>query len=97
MLFSDIRMEQYNASKHEVGHCDRTTLQIVFIFIILNTYVSLFHAKIQPKVSSGSGEEVYFVVFAIFSYTAILDIRPESILNSETLESGHAPCEISEL
>ena len=39
-----------------------------FIFTILNTYASLiFHAKIQPKISSGSGEEVHFVVFAIFS------------------------------
>ena len=34
---------------------------------ILNTYVSLiFHAKIQPKIS-GSGEEVNFAVFVIFS------------------------------
>ena len=38
-----------------------------FIFIILNIYVLLiFHAKIQLK-SSGSGEEVDFAVFAIFS------------------------------
>ena len=29
-----------------------------FIFIILNTYVLLIlHAKIQPKIPSGSGEE----------------------------------------
>ena len=35
---------------------------------LLNTYVSLiFHAQIQPKISCGSGEEVDFVVFAIFS------------------------------
>ena len=39
-----------------------------FIFIILNTYVPLiFHAKIQPKITSGSGEKVDFVIFAIFS------------------------------
>ena len=39
-----------------------------FIFTILNTYVPLiFHAKIQPKIFSGSGEEVDFVVLAIFS------------------------------
>ena len=43
-------------------------LQIFFIFIILNTYVPLvFQAKIQPKISSGSGEKVDFVIFAIFS------------------------------
>ena len=37
-------------------------------FTILNTYVPLiFHAKIQPKISSGSGEKVDFVIFAIFS------------------------------
>ena len=27
----------------------------------------IFHAKIQPKISSGSGEKVDFVIFAIFS------------------------------
>ena len=60
-------MEQNNASKQEVGHCDKTTLQIFFIFTVLNIYVSLiFHAKIQSKISSGSGE-VDFAVFAIFS------------------------------
>ena len=43
-------MGQNNTSKQEVGHCDKTTLQIFFIFTILNTYVPLiFHAKIQPK------------------------------------------------
>ena len=37
-------------------------------FTILNTYVPLlFHAKIQPKISSGSAEEVDFVVYAIMS------------------------------
>ena len=39
-----------------------------FIFTILITYVSLiFHSKIQPKISGSSGEEVDFVVFAVFS------------------------------
>ena len=43
-------------------------LTIFFIFTILNTYVPLiFHAKIQPKISSGSGEKIDFVIFAIFS------------------------------
>ena len=38
------------------------------LVIILNTYVPLiFHAKTQPKLSSGSGEKVDFVIFAIFS------------------------------
>ena len=51
------------------------------IFTILNTYVPLiFHVKIQPKISSGSGEEVDFVVFAILVTAAILDIRPDPIL-----------------
>ena len=58
----------FNTSKQKVGHCDETTLQIFFIFIILNTYVPIiFHAKIQPKISSGSGEKVDFFIFAIFS------------------------------
>ena len=39
-----------------------------FIFKFLNTYVLLIvHAKIQPKISSGSGEEVDFVISAFFS------------------------------
>ena len=63
------KLKQNNTSNKKVGHCHKTTLQIFFfIFIILNTHVSLiFHAKIQSKISSGSGEEVYFVVFAVFS------------------------------
>ena len=65
MLFLDIAS---NTSKQKVGHCDKTTLPIFFIFTILNTYVPLiFHAKIQPKISSGSGEKVDFVILAIFS------------------------------
>ena len=52
----------------KVGHCDKTTKQIFFIFIILNTFVPLiFHAKIQPRIFSGSGEKFGFVIFAIFS------------------------------
>ena len=84
MLFEDVsicyfqayELEQNNACKQKVGHCDKITLQIFFfIFIILNTFISLiFHAKIQPKIFSGSGEEVYFVVFGISSNTAILEI-----------------------
>ena len=36
--------------------------------IILNTDVPLiFHAKLQPKISSGSGEKVDFVIIAIIS------------------------------
>ena len=51
------------------------------IFTILNTYVPLiFHAKIQLKISSGSGEKVDFVIFAILVMAAILDIRPDPIL-----------------
>ena len=66
-------MEQNNAIKQKVGHCDKTMIQIFFIFIILNTHVLLiFHAKIQPKISSGYGEEVDFVVFAFFSNSGYL-------------------------
>ena len=72
-------MGQNNTSKQEVGHWDKTTLQIFFIFIILNTYVPLiFHAKIQPKISSGSGGEVDFVVFAIFSNSGHLGYSTRS-------------------
>ena len=64
--------------KQRVGHCDKTALQIFFGFTILNAYVSLiFHAKIQPKISNGSGQKV---VFAILSNSGHLVIRPDPIL-----------------
>ena len=45
----------------------KLSYRFFFHFTILNTYVLLIlHAKIQPKISSGSGEEVDFVLFAIF-------------------------------
>ena len=66
-------MGKNNTSKQKVGHCDKTTLQFFFIFTILNTYVPLiFHAKIQPKISSSSAEEVDFVVFTIISNSSHL-------------------------
>ena len=66
--YTIFRYSNVTLVKQKVGHCDKTTLQICFIFIILNTYVPfIFHAKIQPKISSGSGEKVDFVIFAIFS------------------------------
>ena len=57
-------LEQNNTSKQKVGHCDKTTLQICFISIILNTYVP---CQNSAKIFSGSGEEVDFFYFAIFS------------------------------
>ena len=49
-------------------------------FSILNTYVSLiFHAKIQPKIFSGSGEVISLVLLFLVT-AAILDIRPDPIL-----------------
>ena len=55
--------------------------QIFFIFKILNAYVSLiFHAKIQPKIFSGPGGEVDFVVLLFLVTAAIMDIRPNPIL-----------------
>ena len=91
-------LEQNYTRKQKVGHCDKTPQKIFFIFIILNTKVSLmFHAKIQTNIPSGSGEEVYFVVFAIFSNGGHLGFSTwPNFFNSETLESGHAPCEIWE-
>ena len=45
MSFLDIGIGANNTSKQKVGHCDKTMLQIFFIFTILNTYVPLvFHA-----------------------------------------------------
>ena len=50
-------------------------------FTILNTYVPLtFRAKIQPKISSGSGEECDFVILLFLVMAAILDIQPDPIL-----------------
>ena len=43
-------------------------------------------------------EKRFILLFLVFLVTAaILDIQPDPIYNSETLESGQAPCEISEL
>ena len=74
-------MEQNNTSKQKVGLCDRTTLQIFFIFTILNTCILLiFHAKIQPKISSGIGEEVNLLFLLYLVTAAIFDILPDPIL-----------------
>ena len=46
-------------------------------FTLLKTCVSLiFHSKIQPKISSGTGEEIDFVILLFSVTAAILDIRP---------------------
>ena len=46
-------------------------------FTVLMTYVPLiFHAKIQPKISSGTGEEIGFVILLFLVTATILDIRP---------------------
>ena len=70
-----------NTSKQKVGHCDKTTLQIFFIFIILNTYIPLiFHAKIQPKYSKEL-EKKLILSFLLFLVTpSILDIRSDPVL-----------------
>ena len=74
-------MEQNNTNKQKVGHCDKTRLQIFFIFTFLNIYVLLiFHAKIQLKIFSGS-EEKLILLFLLFLVTAsILDIQHDPIL-----------------
>ena len=48
LLFLDMNWSKIMLVKaRESGHCDKSTLQIYFIFTILNTYVSLIlHAKI---------------------------------------------------
>ena len=60
--------------------------------IILNTYVPLiFHAQIQPKIVVL--EKKLILLFLLFLVTvAIFDLT--QFYNSETLESGHAQCEI---
>ena len=81
MLFLDIKLEQNKASKQKVGPCDKTTLQIYFIFTILNTFVSLiFHTEIQLKYAVVL-ERKLILLFLVFVVTAaILDIRPDQIL-----------------
>ena len=81
MLFLTYQLEQNNATELKVGHSDKTMLQIFFIFIILNTYISLiFHAKIQPKIKWFL-EKKFILLFLLFLITAaILDIRPDPIL-----------------
>ena len=70
-------------------------LQIFFIFTILNTFASLiFSAKIQPKISSGSGEEVYFVVFAIFKNSGHPGFFIFSILHTYVTLIFHAKIQL---
>ena len=45
-----------------------------------NLFVLIFHAETQPKISSGSGGEVDFGVLLFLETEAILDIRPDHIL-----------------
>ena len=62
-------MDQNNASKQKVGHCDKTTLQIFFIFTFLNIYVSLIcHAKIQV---SGRVVRRCWVIFSVLGRPTI--------------------------
>ena len=79
--YAIFRYSTSNTSKQKVGHCDRTTLQILFIFIILNTYVPLiFHAKIQPKKSMVLEKKLILLFLLFLVMAAILDIRPDPIL-----------------
>ena len=66
-------LEQNNASKQKVGHCDKTTLQFFFHFYN-SEYLCFIDIPCQnsAKISSQSGEEVDFVVFAIFSNSGLL-------------------------
>ena len=59
---------QNNTSTQKVGHCDKTTLQILLIFTILNTHVPLiFHAKISQKYPEVLEKKWILLLFAIFS------------------------------
>ena len=74
-------MEQNNASKQKRCHCDKTMIQVFFIFIILNIYVFTDNTcHNSAKRSSGSGEEVILLFLLFLVTAAILDIRPDPIL-----------------
>ena len=61
-----LAFEQKWTYKQKVGHCDKTE-PYIFFFTILYAYGSLiFHAKIQPKIPGGSGEEDGFSYFCYF-------------------------------
>ena len=40
----------------------------------------IIHAKIQPRISSGSGEKLILLFLLVLVIAAILDIRPDPIL-----------------
>ena len=55
----------------------------------------MFHTKFQSNIPSGSGENVDFVGFAIFSNSDHLGFSTRlNFTNSEALQSDYAACEI---
>ena len=71
---SKIILEQNNASKQKVGHCDKTMLQIFFIFTILKTYVSLiFHAKFSQNYPVGLEKKLILLFLLLLVMADILD------------------------
>ena len=79
-LFKYIILRHTNWSKITLVNRKYVTVtklcyKLFLIFTILNTYVSLiFHAKIQPKLSSGSEEDDDLVILLFLVTVVILDI-----------------------
>ena len=70
-------------------------MQTDFFHIYNSEYLSFTDIPCQNSakyISTGSGEEVYFVVFAIIGNSSHLGYSNlTQFYNSVTLESGHAP------
>ena len=74
MLFLHKNLSKTTLVNRKCVTVTKVRYRFFFIFTILNTYVPLiFHVKIQPKIISGSGEEVDFVIFAICSNSGHLE------------------------
>ena len=75
-----------------VCHCDKSMLQIFFIFTILNTCFIDIPCQNSAKKYPVVLEKKFILLFLLFLVMASLDLT--QFYNSETLESDHASCEI---
>ena len=96
--FQTYELQQNNASKHNEGHCDKTTLQIFFHF-----YNSEYLCFIDIQCQNSAKNIQWFrrrslfwgFFFCYFSNSGHLGrFYLTQFYNSETLESDHASCEI---
>ena len=67
--------------QQKVDHCDKTTLEIFFIFTILNTYILfIFHPKFSQKYPVIWEKKLVLIFSLVLVMAAILDCQPDRFL-----------------